>query len=129
MKLKKIILTSLALGSFYASSAVAGLTCEKVNNNFFCEYTNHQVGNSYSWTSTGNISVSSGSGPFANASCTNYIMSTGSLNLTVHRSNGTTTNSSTSLSCSSPFPGGGSYSGPGNVCSNGIDFINGTCDE
>ena len=72
MKFKKSILTSLLLGSLYATSASAGMSCEYIHGGkSFCEAitTNSQMDNSYQWSISGGSILGGTDGPMTSALC------------------------------------------------------------
>ena len=104
MKFKKSLITSLLIGTIYAGSVSAGITCEALSpTSFACEEvsTNPQQTN-YAWTSTGALSITGGGGPFRFVQCTPCISnSSGSIKVTTTE-NGVTSNFSQVLSCPVP---------------------------
>ena len=106
MIFKKAFLASLFLGSIYVSTASASIVCEATSpTNFACEYTDHQIGNTYTWTTSGQIGISGGGGPFRFAYC-NFQPATGSIIVTVHHPNNPTSSYTSTLACSKTFHGG-----------------------
>ena len=72
MKFKKTILTSLLVGSLYATSLSAAMSCEYISGgSSFCEAItdNAQVLNNYQWTISGGSILGSNSGAMTNALC------------------------------------------------------------
>lgn len=101
--------------SLYAASASAGLMCEYGGNGMSaCEAitSNSQNLNTYAWSTAGNVSLSSSSGPFVTAICTSSNLITPCIvNVTVTYPNGSTSNWSQNLPAS--FSGGSGSVGAG----------------
>jgi len=97
------------IASLFTSVSAFGISCERVSDSYFCEAT-YQANSTYAWSSTGDIGISSGGGPFAVASCLN---GSGTVNVTITSSSGNTTSSSAGINCKPPP---GVIIGPINVC-------------
>lgn len=93
--------------SAFVTTAANALICESTSpGNFFCEATfGDPMSNTYAWTSSGDISISGGSGPFVMASCLGSIgpINDGEVQVEITHPGGTTQLSST-IPCSSPDP-------------------------
>ena len=98
MKFNKSLITSLLIGTIYAGSVSAGITCEYIHGGrSICEAltSNSQNLNTYQWSMSGNGYISGNTNsPFASPICT---ANTCNVQVVVTYPNGNTTTSSQSV--------------------------------
>ncbi len=127
MTFKKSLIASLLVGTIYAGSASAGMTCEYIHaGKSICEAltSNNQNLNSYQWSLSGSGSFSGGtSSPFASPICN---MNTCDVQVIVTYPDGNTTTSSATIPSSTYYFMPPNGTGTGGTLPTGIPGCIGT---